>query len=80
MNENTTALASTFRFANENNSGIGFTFSFCNQTRFYFLLAFGFFLLCVFLDVMELSRIHPCFGKEVEMFRKFFLKTFEMHT
>ena len=80
MNENTTALTSTLRFTNENNGRVSFALGFSHQTRFYFLLAFRIFLLGIFLNVMELCRIHPCSRKEVKMFRKLFLKTFEMHT
>ena len=80
MNENTTALTSTFRFANENYSWIGFALSLCHDARFNFLLSFAFFLLRVFLDIMEFSRIHPGPGKEVKVIRKLLLKTFEVHT
>ena len=80
MNENTSALTSTFRFANENHSWISFALSLCHYTRFNFLLSFAFFLLGVFLDIVELSRIHPGPGKEVKVIRKLLLKTFEVHT
>jgi len=80
MNENTTTLTSTLWFTNENNSRVSFALGFSHQTGFYFLLAFRIFLLGIFLNVMELCRIHPCSGKEVKVFWKFFLKTFEMHS
>jgi hypothetical protein len=80
MNENTSALTSTFRFANENHSWVSFALGLCHYTRFYFLLSFAFFLLGVFLDIVELGRIHPGPGKEVKVIRKLLLKTFEVHT
>jgi len=80
MNENTSTLTSAFWFTNENHCRISFTLSLGHDTAFYLLLTFGFFLFCIFLNVVELGWIHPSLRKEVKVIRKLLLKTFEMHT
>lgn len=75
MDENTSTLTSTFRFADENDGRVFFTFSFCHYSWLYLFLSFWFFLLCVFLNIVEFCWIHPGFGKEVKMIRELFLKS-----
>lgn len=79
-NENSSTLRARFRLANEKRNGIILWLSLCHSSLLDFLFPFFLLLFCIFLDVVEFCRIHPCLWKEIEMVWKLFLKPFEMHS